>query len=135
MINPVVLWRIACAFQFGILLIIYTYLGLTPAPENTVPIIYNDLFMHFGGYVVAAFSTRLLLPHSRTFHLALGLIAYSIAIEIAQHFNPPRTFSWLDIVANSAGVFTGLMMIAQLMRSWPWFARLITGNWLHRAAD
>ena len=101
--------RLFLVIQFYCLIAIYTYFGLTPHPEAIVGN-FNDLLMHFVGYFVAAFSITAARPQWPWWQRALILIVYSIAIEIAQHFNPPRTFSLSDIVANSAGVLLGLVV-------------------------
>lgn len=118
------MWRILCVIQFFILLIIYTYLGLTSSPEGYVPI-YNDLLMHFTGYTAAAFSISFAYPLWSLRHRALFLIIYSIAIEVGQHFNPPRTFSGMDILANISGVILGLALLLLLGKYLPWFNQLL----------
>lgn len=118
------MWRLLCITQFYSLLTLFTYLGLTPHPENSVPM-FNDLLMHFCGYAVAGISISFARPYWPLWQRAALLIAYSIAIEIAQHFHPPRTFSGMDILANSIGVFLGLMTTVVLETYWPWFARLL----------
>lgn len=120
-------WRLLCVVQFYILLTIYTYLGLTPHPENSVPV-FNDLLMHFTGYCVAAISISFARPTWPIWQRAAFLIAYSIAIEIGQHFNPPRTFSGMDILANSGGVFLGLFILALLEKTFTPFAKLLYWN-------
>lgn len=109
------LWRLICVIQFYGLLVIYTYLGLTPHPENSVPI-FNDLLMHFTGYLVAGISISFARPLWPIWQRALFLIAYSFAIEIGQHFNPPRTFSLADMLANSVGVLLGLCVVFILIK-------------------
>jgi VanZ family protein len=104
--------------QFCALLIIFTYLGLTPHPENSLPM-FNDLLMHLSGYLVAAFSINIALPRLTHWHQASGLIGYSIAIEIAQEFSPPRTFSLADIAANSLGTCIGLGIVAIIFKQFP----------------
>jgi VanZ family protein len=118
------LWRFLCVMQFYLLLVIYTYLGLTPHPENSIPV-FNDLLMHFAGYSVAGISISFARPTWSIWRRAALLIAYSIAIEIAQHFNPPRTFSGLDILANAGGVFLGLFTIILLEKYASPFAKLL----------
>lgn len=113
-------WRFLCVVQFYILLVIYTYLGLTPHPENSIPV-FNDLIMHFAGYTVAAISINFARPFWPMWQQALLLISYSVAIEIAQHFNPPRTFSLADILANATGVVLGLALIFLSKRYLPGF--------------
>lgn len=120
-------WRLLCVAQFYCLLAIYTYLGLTSHPENSVPV-FNDLLMHFIGYSVAAISISFARPTWAMWQRAVFLIAYSIAIEIGQHFNPPRTFSGMDILANSGGVFLGLIIVALLERTLAPFAKLLYWN-------
>lgn len=121
------LWRTLCTLQFYTLIGVYTYLGLTPHPENTVPVT-NDLVMHFMGYLVAGFSISLARPTWPWWQRAALLIIYSIAIEIAQHFNPPRTFSVLDILANASGVCTGLMLVFLLEKYVRLFSSLLYWN-------
>lgn len=118
------LWRSLCVAQFYSLLAIYTYLGLTPHPENSVPV-FNDLLMHFAGYSVAAISISFARPTWPMWQRAALLIVYSIAIEMGQHFNPPRTFSVLDIFANGGGILSGLLIVALLEKIISPFARLL----------
>jgi VanZ family protein len=126
------MWRMLCALQFFVLLVIYSYLGLTSHPEGTLPV-YNDLVMHFTGYAIAAFSISFAYPLWSLQRRASLLIVYSIAIEIGQHFNPPRTFSGMDILANIGGVILGLCVLLLLDKYWSWFHSLLyrqinTGN-------
>jgi VanZ family protein len=89
------------------MLVIYTVLGLTRSTGTFVPS-YNDLVMHFCGYVVAGISISFAWPKASYWQRGLFLLCYSIAIEIGQHFLPPRTFSLLDILANFSGILVGL---------------------------
>ncbi len=117
-------WRVLCVIQFCGLLAIYTYLGLTPHPEQSVPM-FNDLLMHFSGYIVAAISISFAFPKWVLWHRAALLISYSFAIEVGQHFNPPRTFSLADMLANSSGVILGLCIIFLLTRYVTPFTKLL----------
>lgn len=118
------LWRYLCLLQFYVLLVIYTYLGLTPHPENSIPV-FNDLLMHFAGYSVAAISISFARPTWTLWRRASFLVIFSIGIEIAQHFNPPRTFSGMDIVANTTGVVLGLIIVTLLTKYISPFAKLL----------
>lgn len=118
------LWRLLCVTQFYFLLTLYTYLGLTPHPENSVPV-FNDLLMHFTGYIIAAFSISFARPHWAFWQRATLLIAYSFAIEVGQLFNPPRTFSLVDMLANSSGVILGLWAVLLLTKYVSLFAKVI----------
>lgn len=110
------LWRPACVIQFLILLGIYTLLGLASAPQETVGH-YNDKLMHFTGYLVAGISISMAWPLSLWWHRALFLLTYSTAIECLQYFLPTRSFSLLDIVANTSGLLLGLV-IFELFKAW-----------------
>jgi len=116
--------RLILVIQFYCTIALYTYLGLTPHPEAIVGN-FNDLVLHFIGYFIAAFSISLARPKWPWWQKAIFLIVYSIAIEIAQHFNPPRTFSLHDIAANSTGVLTGLAVVWLLRIKLPLFRKLI----------
>ncbi len=118
------LWRALCVIQFCCLLVIYTYLGLTPHPENSVPV-FNDLLMHFTGYTVAAISISFAFPGWAFWQRAAFLITYSFAIEVGQHFNPPRTFSLVDMAANSGGVILGLCIVFLLTKYIAPFTKLL----------
>lgn len=118
------IWRPLCLLQFFILLVVFTYLGLTPSPEQTIPM-FNDKLMHCSGYFVAGISISFAFPRWTLLQRAAFLITYSVGIEIGQHFMPPRTFDVFDICANSTGVFLGLGLIIILTKKLNWFNRLI----------
>jgi len=117
------LWRTLCLIQFAILIGVFTFLGLTPTPEETVPM-FNDKLMHCSGYFVAGISISFAFPLWNFLQRAAFLIIYSIGIEIGQHFMPPRTFDFFDICANSTGVVLGLFFISVLTKKLNWFSRL-----------
>jgi len=117
-------WRALCLLQFFCLLIIYTYLGLTPHPENSIPV-FNDLLMHLCGYIVAAISISLAFPSWHTWQRGIFLLSFSVAIEIGQHFNPPRTFSFMDIAANGSGILLGLAIVFALLKGLPRLQKLL----------
>jgi VanZ family protein len=118
------LWRPLCLIQFFILLVAFTYLGLTPHPEDSVPM-FNDKLMHCSGYFIAGVSISFAFPRWAFIARAAFLILYSIGIEIGQHFMPPRTFDVFDICANSTGVVLGLIFIAILIKNLTWFKHLL----------
>jgi VanZ family protein len=118
------IWRSLCLLQFFILLVAFTYLGLTPHPEQSIPM-FNDKLMHCSGYFVAGISISFAFPLWQFLTRALFLILYSIGIEIGQHFMPPRTFDVFDICANTTGVFLGLALILLLINKVNWFKRLL----------
>ncbi|RYY76356.1 MAG: VanZ family protein [Gammaproteobacteria bacterium] len=118
------MWRSLCLVQFVFLIGAFTFLGLTPTPEETVPM-FNDKLMHCGGYFLAGLSISFAFPYWKFFQRAAFLIIYSVGIEIGQHFMPPRTFDVFDICANSTGVFLGLLLILVLAKNVRWFDRVL----------
>lgn len=129
-----IFWPIVCLLQFVLLLIIYTFLGLAPAPEHFIPT-FNDKLMHTSGYIVAAGSISFAVPCLPYWQRAFWLIGYSIAIEVVQHFCPPRTFDLFDLAANSLGVTLGLVGVFLLSRYLAWFDRLLNRRFLETAAN
>lgn len=121
------MWRFLMVLQFYCLIALYTFLGLTPHPESIVGS-FNDLLMHFAGYVLAAFSINAARPKWSWQLQATFLIIYSIGIEIAQHFNPPRTFSYADMVANSLGVILGLVLVNFFRTKIPFINKFLGEN-------
>ena len=117
-------WKYLCLFQFLVLLAIFLWLGLTPAPEVYIPM-FNDKLMHSSGYFVAAFSISFAFPRHAFWLRAIFLIVFSIGIEIGQHFMPPRTFDLFDICANSVGVITGLLVVFNLEKYLGWFKQFL----------
>lgn len=120
------LWRPLCVTQFLILLAAFIYLGLTPSPENSIPM-FNDKLMHLTGYFIASGSISFAFPLWKLWQRASFLILFSIGIEILQHFMPPRTFDIIDIGANSSGVTLGLLWVLFLTKKTNWFNQLL--NW------
>lgn len=116
------IWRPLCHIQFWIMLGIYTVLGLSSNPGTMVPV-FNDLLMHFLGYFVAGISISFAWPNTHYWQRALFLLCYSIAIEIGQHFMPPRTFSTWDIVANFSGIVAGLIFFTLSKQFAPTWAK------------
>lgn len=128
------IWRPLCLLQFCLLLVAFTYLGLTPSPENSVPM-FNDKLMHCSGYFVAAISISFAFPRWAFLQRTAFLIIYSIGIEIGQHFMPPRTFDVYDICANSTGVILGLLWVNFLAKNFNWFKTLLHWQTLQEKAD
>lgn len=116
------IWRPLCHLQFWVMLTAYTILGLSSNPGSMVPL-YNDLLMHFCGYLVAGISISFAWPATTYWHRVLFLLLYSIAIEIGQHFLPPRTFDWLDVIANFSGIVGGLLLFMLLKKISPHWAK------------
>ena len=107
---------------FWMLLIVYSVLIFifSSRPEVGVEQYFygQDKVMHFVIYGVHAFlcmaalSDKILLLKLFHYFLALSLsVSYGIFNEIYQYFIPEREFSLGDILANSLGVITFLILV------------------------
>lgn len=95
----VFLWRSAFVVALGTV----TWLSLAPA-DRLPPIGLWDKLSH-----AIAFAALAALIHAgwpRTPQPALWgvLVGYGLVLEILQLLSPGRTFSWLDLLADAAGV-------------------------------
>ena len=107
---------------FGILLIVYSIVVFifSSRPEVGVGQYFygQDKVIHFLTYGIYAFlclaalSDKLLLLKLFHYFLALAFsVSYGIFNEIYQYFIPDREFSFGDILANSLGVITFLILV------------------------
>ena len=107
---------------FWILLITYSVLIFifSSRPEVGVEQLFygQDKVIHFLTYGIYAFlclaalSNKLLLLKLFHYFLALAFsVSYGIFNEIYQYFIPDREFSFGDILANSLGVITFLILV------------------------
>ncbi len=95
--------------QFWLLLIMASYLSLTPKPgaifEGS-----PDKLLHLVGWVGLTLSLQLahysepLWSQKRLQHRLFSLFVYSLLIEVGQYFSPGRFFSLADMLANAAGI-------------------------------
>ena len=84
------------------------YLSLSPSETIVVG---NDKISHFIAYSVLMFNAGLLTYNvKRNFILSIILcLVYGALIEVEQHFVPGRFMSGYDMIANSLGVFIGII--------------------------
>lgn len=69
-----------------------------------------DKALHFIGYAGLAFLARMGSNKHPSWQIIVGCIVFSLGIEFLQQFIPNRGFEWLDLVANSLGVITGVLV-------------------------
>ena len=90
-------------------ILLVSYYSLTPSLEFPVDFWNADKVYHFLSYGWLA-----ILPifgyakKQRALIASVSMIFLGIGLEIGQIFVPGRTFSFLDILANSLGVFIGI---------------------------
>ena len=103
--------RITIFCAYGVLI---TWLSLRPG--SGMPVVHWDKVAHVVTYAVfAAMGYRLIRGARGYAVLCLGIVAYSVLIEVAQALVPGRVMSGYDMVANAVGAAAG----ASIM--WYWY--------------
>jgi VanZ family protein len=90
---------------------------LLPLGEQAPRFAYADKVFH-GGYFALLGGLAVLAPRQLASapRAALGMVGLGIAIELIQAFLPWRSFEWLDIAADSAGVLIGYAIAGRVRR-------------------
>jgi VanZ family protein len=92
------------------------FLSLIKAPEAPIKISYLDKIYHVIAYFVLALTWLLSFPFSREkpkvkYVIAFSCVFYGIVIEVLQTtLTTYRTASFLDVVANTVGVFMAFLI-------------------------
>lgn len=102
-------WRALCAAQFYLMLVIYLGFGVAKNPGAAVGN-FNDLLMHFSGYLVAGISIGFAFGKRTVAWRFTALLAFSTGIECIQYTLPWRSFELRDMGANTAGILLGLLL-------------------------
>ena len=77
---------------------------------------WNDKVQHALGFFIMALLAYQAHPRARSMVIILGLSLFGLALECVQAYLPHRQFSWLDWLADIAGVLS-YVLLAFLM-SW-----------------
>ena len=93
-----------------IIILAIAYLSLTPKYTITIG---NDKISHFIAYGTLTINAGLLtIKNPKSFRSAIALcIVYGGLIEVGQYYVPGRFMSFYDIVANTAGVAIGTVVV------------------------
>jgi VanZ family protein len=90
-------------YAFWLALLVTLVVCLLPTTPK-VQVQNFDKIVHTSMYIVLGFIARFAYPNAHYFkHLLPVLIAFGIGIEVLQGLSGYRTFSWLDMIANTAG--------------------------------
>lgn len=102
--------KVLLKLQFWAAFLLYTALGLMSRPDEVIDTS-HDKILHFVGYILLYLSAKCAYS-KRPGHgvILIALFAYSLCIEIGQHFVPPRTFDIFDLLANGSGLLVGLAL-------------------------
>lgn len=97
-------WRAALAVSA--LAIVYLATTSEPYPIPSAP---SDKMNHLLAFIQLTIVTRLAWPEVSRVWVALGVMAFGLAIEVTQAQLPYREFSLLDLAADGAGTAIGLL--------------------------
>ena len=98
--------RIIAFWWFAALIIAGSLMPAVYIPESGL----SDKVGHVIAYAILTALGLYAYPrHTRT--VLAGVFTLSVALEGLQHLTPTRTFEWLDIAANGAGVVLGLVIV------------------------
>jgi VanZ family protein len=103
------------ALCLGVVTLVLLCAGLREQPIEQM-LAEEDKLHHWLGFLVFALSARLAFPRARWLWIALGCLLLGLLIEGVQAWLPLRTASIGDMLANSLGVVTGLLIAWRGMR-------------------
>jgi len=94
------------------------YLSLVKTPSYHVGIAHLDKLQHFFAYFILTSSWLLVFYKKNKNQLIVGCcILFGIIIEVLQNkLTDYRTGDYLDVIANSTGVFLGLLILNQISK-------------------
>ncbi len=101
--------------------------SLVRHPPNFGPLFASDKVLHFTGYFLLATWFGGVARRARYWAVGVGLVVLSGLIEIAQGLmHNGRDAEWLDFLANTLGVTTGLILASLGLGKWMvWVERLL----------
>lgn len=92
-----------------LIVLVIIVLSLIPDPDKITPFSASDKLMHTLAYGVSMLWFGLCFKREKLFAIGGGLILLGITLEVIQGQTGYRTMSLYDIIANCAGVITGLL--------------------------
>ncbi len=117
-----------------VLVAVVAYLELMRNPPNVMHFTDSDKVEHMTAYGSMMFWFAQLISGSRQRLFAgVGLVVLGIVLEILQGLSGYRDFEYMDMVANSAGVVLGWVLVVgtPLGRSVAWVDGLLARMFAH----
>ncbi len=107
-------WR----WLLAILVVAVAWLALAPAPPDALSTGWDKL-NHASAFTALCVAALFAFPHSRAnvLWVAVALLAFGGAIEIAQSFTPTRSAEWGDLLADAVGIALGALIALGLTRA------------------
>jgi VanZ family protein len=101
-----------------LLIVVEVYLSLVPL-GGTPRFEHADKVAHFLMHAVNLCVVAVAFPSQTLFRrMLIPLLLLGPAIEIMQHFSPPREASFLDGLANLAGLAAAYLFASRCLRPW-----------------
>ena len=107
-------WLLRAAFCFGLLVV--AWLSLMPQMPIPQGLHVGDKIGHGLAYAALGFTATALMTPLAKLALGTAVIAFGIAMELAQGAVPGRTQELADIGANVAGMLLGILCALLLER-------------------
>lgn len=115
------------------LLLFVAYMSLIPPRVGIGEIEYSDLFLHLLAYaVITGWFQQIYAPKKALVFVAVAMLIYGGALELMQHYFPPREPHWSDFFANASGVVLATLINTTRIRDTLF---LIEKNYLPAAHD
>ena len=106
---------ILCFYVLYVLLI--AYFSLIPIEHEIFKGI-DDKWSHFVTYLILFIIAKKVHTKSNYLTCAITCFIYSFSIECIQYFIPNRYFEGLDLIANSLGIFLGIVIYRLLIEKY-----------------
>ncbi|MEM8984292.1 MAG: VanZ family protein [Pseudomonadota bacterium] len=129
--EPALRWPLLWA-SGGILLSAYVIYGALTRITLFVPTTIWDKASHALAFFVLTVWFSALTPRRRLLQLALAMLVFGIAIEVAQSFTATRQADVLDVVADVIGIAAGAGLAWLGLRRWALWAERIVGRAVSR---
>jgi len=116
--KPLPVPRVVWQSLFWLQIVVVTALMLLPRPPPLIDTGWDKL-NHLLAFAGPMFAGLAALPRHRwaaICWLALGLLAWGAALELAQGWLPPRTASLADLLADAVGMLLGAAFYALVWR-------------------
>lgn len=93
-----------------LLVVLVTFLSLTPEPPTILSAAARDKVAHLLAYGALMLWFLQLYPVSRRPVIAILLVAMGVLIEVLQGFILTRSSEYADMIANTGGIMVGWML-------------------------
>ena len=97
------------------LALIISLLSLIDSGENTIQ--HNDKLIHFSIYAILTYITLIASRKTNILVLLATILLLGISLEFLQSMTGLRNFEYMDIIANSLGIFGGFLFYFLQKRS------------------